>query len=154
MYECKLHMNNILFVQIMQVKAKNNRQFNRKVGFLHLTTLLHSNYWGWGLKGTLKKGLYHTQSFSAYSLLVFPVLLSRNSVLKRSQILSLWPQTCTTFSQHHIPALKNWGKKVTHTQKNFSRGKSRQLQQQNAMPTIFSRQFQESENCTIPQKRN
>ena len=119
MYECKLHMNNILFVQIMQVKAKNNRQFNRKVGFLHLTTLLHSNYWGWGLKGTLKKGLYHTQSFSAYSLLVFPVLLSRNSVLKRSQILSLWPQTCTTFSQHNIPALKNWEKKELTLGKTF-----------------------------------
>ena len=35
--------------------------------------------------------------FSQCSLLVFPVLLSRSSVSKRSQIISLWPQTCTTF---------------------------------------------------------
>ena len=32
---------------------------------------------------------YHTQSFSRHSLLVFPVLLSRNSVSKRSKILGV-----------------------------------------------------------------
>ena len=36
---------------------------------------------------------------------------SRTSVSKRSQILGLRPRTCTTFSQHNIPALKNWEKK-------------------------------------------
>ena len=49
-------------------------------------------------------------AFDFFSLFVFQVLLSRNSVLKRSQILGLRPRTCTTFSQHSIPALKNWEK--------------------------------------------
>ena len=35
-----------------------------------------------------------------------------HNVSKRSQILILCPQICTTFSQHSVPALKNWEKQV------------------------------------------
>ena len=52
--------------------------------------------------------------FSKCLLLAFPVLSSRNSVLKRSQILGLRPRTCTTF-----PALKNWEKKELTLGKTF-----------------------------------
>ena len=55
-----------------------------------------------------------TKTFCCYNCLnlfiaqcFFPVLSSRNSVLKRSNTLGLRPQTCTTFSQHCFPALKN-----------------------------------------------
>ena len=67
--------------------------------------------------------------YSQCSLLVFPVLLGRNIVLKRSQILSLRPQTCTTFSQH-CSCSQELGKQVTHIWKKY-----RQLQQQ---ITIFT----------------
>ena len=61
-----------------------------------------------------------------FFLLVFPVLSSRDSVLKRSQIIGLRPPTCTTFSQK-CSCLQELGKQVTHTKKNFSHSKSRQL---------------------------
>ena len=57
--------------------------------------------------------------FSKCLLLVFPVLSSRNSVSKRSQILDLRSRTCTTFSRHNIPALKNWEKKWLSLEKTF-----------------------------------
>jgi hypothetical protein len=61
-----------------------------------------------------------------FFLLVFPVLSSRDSVLKRSQIIGLRPPTCTTFSQK-CSCSQELGKQVTHTKKNFSHSKSRQL---------------------------
>ena len=69
-----------------------------------------------------------------FSLLVFPVLSSKNIVSKRSQIHGLWPLTCRSFFQHSVPALKNWEKPVTHNLKNFFHNNSRKLLQQN---TIF-----------------
>ena len=58
------------------------------------------------------------------SFLVFPVLSSRNSVSKRSQILSLWPQTCRTFLNSPFFLLSRTDKKVTYTWKNFFTGNS------------------------------
>ena len=59
-------------------------------------------------------------AFDFFSLFVFQVLLSRNSVLKSSQNVRLWPRTVTTFFQHNFLALSRTGKKVIHTWKNFS----------------------------------
>ena len=52
--------------------------------------------------------LYHAQSFfsSTYLLLVFPVLSSRKSVLKRLQILSLCKHPLINFSSHVSKNLK------------------------------------------------
>ena len=41
----------------------------------------------------------------------FPSYFKLNIVSKKSQIISLWPQTYTTFSQRSVPALKNWENK-------------------------------------------
>ena len=65
--------------------------------------------------------LYHAQSFFQVFVTFSPVLSSRNSVSKRSQILGLRPRTCTTFFQHNIPALKNWEKSNSLLEKLFSR---------------------------------
>ena len=43
--------------------------------------------------------LYHAKTFFLVFVTCFPNLSSRNSVLKRSQILGLWPRTRTTFEE-------------------------------------------------------
>ena len=63
--------------------------------------------------------VYHSQSFFLVFVTWKSVLSSRTSVSKRSQNLGLQPRTCTTFSHHSIPALKNWKKQATQTCKNF-----------------------------------
>ena len=47
--------------------------------------------------------LYHAQSFYPVFFICFPSSLEQEK--------SLRPRTCTTFSQHSFPALKNWENK-------------------------------------------
>ena len=70
------------FVEFLKIKKKY-----RKIKIIICYNCLH---------------FYHNQSFVPVqcSILVFPVLLSRNSVSKRSQNLGLWPRTYTIYSQH------------------------------------------------------
>ena len=63
---------------------------------------IKKKYWNWKIKKIFCYNcldFYHVQSFVPVqcSILVFPVLLSRNSVSKRSQILGLWPRTLHNF---------------------------------------------------------
>ena len=79
--------------------------------------------------------------FSKCLLLFFPVLSSRSSVSKRSQILGLRPQTCTTFSQHNIPALKTGKKSNSHLEKLFSRQIQTIIATKYYLPSVKYSQF-------------
>ena len=78
--------------------------------------------------------LYHAQSFFQVFVTCFP------SSLKQEQCLEKVTNSRPTASNLHnlfstqYSCSQELGKKVTHTWKNFSHGKSRQLQQQNSIP--------------------
>ena len=74
--------------------------------------------------------LYHAQSFFQVFVTCFPSSLKQEQCLEK--VTNSRPTASNLFSTQYSCS-QELGKKVTHTWKNFSHGKSRQLQQRNTI---------------------